>query len=76
MVISFPKTDKTMKKTYINPELVVVKIATHQMLASSPVAFDDLGGGEIILTDTELGTDPEDEVLGREYDFDFDEEGI
>ena len=66
-----------MKKTYINPELVVVKIATHQMLASSPVAFDDLSGtGEVFLTDTELGTDPDDEVLGREYDFDFDEEGI
>ena len=65
-----------MKKTYINPELVVVKIATHQMLASSPVTFDDFGGGEIILTDTELGSDPTDEVLGREDDFDFDEEGI
>ncbi len=66
-----------MKKTYINPELVVVKIATHQMLASSPVAFDDLGGGTLDLSDVPMDpTDPEDEVLGREDDFDFDEEGI
>ena len=64
-----------MKKTYINPEMVIVKIATQQMLASSgPAMFDGTGGGEISLTDTELGSDPTDEVLGREDDFDFDED--
>ena len=28
-----------MKKTYMNPELQVVKIQTHQMLASSPTSM-------------------------------------
>ena len=65
-----------MKKTYINPEMVIVKIATQQMLAASgPAMFDGTGGGEITLDPlVELGTDPDDEVLGREDDFDFDEE--
>ena len=30
-----------MKKTYINPELEVIKIATQQMLASSTLTIDD-----------------------------------
>ncbi len=65
-----------MKKTYINPEMVIVKIATQQMLASSgPAMFNGDGTGEINLDPlVELGTDPDDEVLGREDDFDFDEE--
>ena len=55
-----------MKKTYINPELLVVKIATQQMLASSPASFDNVGGGEIILDPTEeMDPDSGDEVLGR-----------
>ena len=39
-----------MKKTYLNPELIVVKIATHQMLAGSPdetmSGKGNLGDGE------------------------------
>ena len=64
-----------MKKTYINPEMVIVKIATQQMLAASgPAMFDGTGGGEINL-DPSVVIDPDnDEVLGREDDFDFDEE--
>ena len=64
-----------MKKTYINPEMVIVKIATQQMLASSgPAMFDGSGNGEINL-DPSVVIDPDnDEVLGREDDFDFDEE--
>ena len=30
-----------MKKTYINPELEVIKIATQQMLAGSTLTIDD-----------------------------------
>ena len=30
-----------MKKTYINPELEVIKIATQQMLANSSLTIDD-----------------------------------
>ena len=64
-----------MKKAYINPEMVIVKIATQQMLASSgPAMFDGTGGGEITLDPT-VDIDPvNDEVLGREDDFDFDED--
>ena len=60
-----------MKKIYFNPEMEVIKINTHQMLAASPASFDDLGGGEVSLTDEELdpGT-PGDEVLSRWTDFD------
>jgi len=49
-----------MKKTYINPELEVVKIKTNQyLLAGSPDgAHEEVGGGEI---------------LGREDEFDFGE---
>ena len=64
-----------MKKTYINPEMFIVKIATQQMLAASgPAMFDGTGGGEITLDPT-VDIDPvNDEVLGREDDFDFDED--
>jgi hypothetical protein len=34
-----------MKKTYINPNIVVVNIATQQMLAASP--FDRDGSGNL-----------------------------
>ena len=54
------KTDKTMKKTYINPEMVIVKIATQQMLASSPLAIDG-------------STSNPDDLLSRESD-DWDED--
>ena len=46
-----------MKKKYFSPELQVVKIATQQMLASSPGLGGNYGGGE---------------VLSREYDDDMD----
>jgi hypothetical protein len=67
--------DTNMKKTYINPEIAVVKIATHQMLATSgPAIFDELGGGQINLDPaTELDPSAGDEVLSRELD-DFDDE--
>ena len=51
--------DATMKKKYIDPEMVIVKIASKsQMLAGSPGLGGDYGGGEI---------------LSRENDF-FDED--
>ena len=38
-----------MKKTYINPEMAIVKIASHtQMLTSSPGLGGDYSGGEIL----------------------------
>ena len=53
-----------MKKTYINPTIEVVKIQTTGMLAVS------LPKGA---TDPD-GVDNESEVLGRDFDFDDDEE--
>ena len=44
-----------MKKTYINPEIQVVMIATQQMLAASEIP----GGGNT------------DQNLGHEDEFDF-----
>ena len=55
-----------MKKTYINPNMEVVKIATHQMLASSPDG-------------TTNGLDPKAAAIeagdldARGFDFDDDE---
>ena len=46
-----------MKKTYVNPEIEVVKIATQQMLAASAnVAFDDtpIGGGDAVAHEDEF----------------------
>lgn len=60
-----------MKKTYIYPELIVVKLQTMQMLASS----DSLGLNEEEITN-------EGDLLSREFefeeedDFDMDEEDI
>lgn len=51
-----------MKKTYINPELEVVKLQTMQMMAAS-----------LILDDTEPVSDVGD-ILGREDDFDFEDD--
>ena len=63
-----------MKKTYINPEIAVVKIATHQMLAASgPAIFDELGGHINLDPTVELDPNAGDEVLSRELD-DFDDE--
>ena len=56
-----------MKKTYINPIMNVVKIATQQMLASSgPVSFDGSGSGTIDLFDET--PDDSEEAMGREED--------
>ena len=63
-----------MKKTYINPELEIVKIATHQMLAASNTNMDL----NVDVEETDINN-----LLSREFDnfddeddFDFDEEGI
>lgn len=50
-----------MKKTYINPEIAVVKIGTQQMLASSTI----IGLSEDVVTN-------EEDLLAREFD-DFDD---
>ncbi|MBR1545799.1 MAG: hypothetical protein IJ633_03235 [Prevotella sp.] len=40
-----------MKKTYINPEMEIIKIQTPQILAGSdPSLGGDLGGGDPILS--------------------------
>lgn len=56
--------DITMKKTYINPELEVVKLQTMQMLAASLILDDDPSN---YVTD-------DSEILGRESDFDFEDD--
>lgn len=55
--------DTTMKKTYINPEMEIVKIATQQMLAGSSFDIDPT----VEVTD-------EGSLLSRGYDFDDEEE--
>ena len=57
-----------MKKTYINPELEVIKIATQQMLAGSTLTIDDT----IEITD-------EENLLSPSFDdetFDFGTDGV
>lgn len=56
-----------MKKTYIVPELNVIKIAFHQqMLAGSPVRFNGDGSGEVDLLDD----DPDSgEAMSRGFDW-------
>ena len=63
-----------MKKTYINPELEIVKIATHQMLAASNTNMDL----NVDVEETDLNNLLSREVdnFDDEDDFDFDEEGI
>ena len=53
-----------MKKTYINPEMAIVRLQTMQMLAAS----ENLGGDR---GDYNSGTVT---TGGRDYDFDFDED--
>ena len=50
-----------MKKTYNNPHIEVIKIQTVCMLAAS-------------LTKEANGVDDESKVLGRDYDFDYEDE--
>ena len=54
-----------MKKTYINPELEVIKIATQQMLADSTLSIDDT----VEITD-------EGDLLSRESFDVFDDENV
>ena len=54
-----------MKKTYINPELEVIKIATQQMLADSTLSIDD----SVEITD-------EGDLLSRESFDVFDDENV
>ena len=63
-----------MKKTYINPELEIVKIATHQMLAASNTNM----GLNVDVEETDINNLLSREVdnFDDEDDFDFDEEGI
>ena len=63
-----------MKKTYINPELEIVKIATHQMLAASNTNMDL--NVDVEETDINNLLSREVDNFDDEYDFDFDEEGI
>ena len=53
--------DNDMKKTYINPELEVIKIATQQMLANSTLGYGDP-------VSTAEGAE------SRSFDFDDDED--
>ena len=60
-----------MKKKYINPELVIVKIATHQQMLtmSNPDVLIDTTADAI-----DPGTVDSREMNFDEDDFDFDEE--
>ena len=51
-----------MKKTYKNPTMLVVKIQTRQMLASSPTTINM------------YGSNASADAMGRDFDFDDDEE--
>jgi hypothetical protein len=62
--------DTIMKKTYINPKMLIVKIHAQQLLSGSALGKET----DIIITD-------EGDVLSREFefeedDFDMDEEEI
>ena len=63
-----------MKKTYINPELEIVKISTHQMLAASNTNMDL--NVDVEETDINNLLSREVDNFDDEDDFDFDEEGI
>ena len=55
-----------MKKTYINPEMEIIKIKVQQLLSGSPVSFDNSGSGEVDLLDE----DPDDgEAMSRAFDW-------
>lgn len=57
-----------MKKTYINPEIEVVKISAPVIMAGSPVSFDNAGGGSVTLSDEDF-EEGEDVVLSRGFDW-------
>lgn len=62
-----------MKKTYINPELEVVKIQTMQMLAASDPG---LGGGDFGGGDPILAPELSDDIDFSEETFTFEEESF
>ena len=73
MVIHVLKKEKTMKKTYINPEMLVVKIASKsQLLAGSTLGIGDGDVNPNIADAREFELDEED----FEDDFDMEEEEI
>lgn len=53
--------DTNMKKTYINPEIEIIKMATQQMLAGSTLSID-----------SSVEVNDENDLLSRESDFNFD----
>lgn len=54
--------DTTMKKTYINPEIEIIKLTSQQqMLTGSTLSIDP----SVVITN-------EDDLLSRESDFNFD----
>ena len=55
-----------MKKTYINPTMEVVKIQMTQMLAASQLDIDT--------ANTQGVVEKSSDILGREYDFDDEDE--
>ena len=59
-----------MKKTYINPEINIVRIHSSYILSGSPVSFNGGGEGSIELqSGNATGAS-----LSRGYDFDDDED--
>ena len=61
--VQLKQKKKTMKKTYINPEMEIVKIATCSMIATS-----DPNSGARIDTSADPITDPSG-MEGREFDW-------
>lgn len=78
MSVATHKTDKTMKKTYINPTLDVVEIKyQHQLLAgSNPAGLSDVIDPTIVGDGTDVLTREADFELEEEdgYDYDLDDE--
>ena len=62
--------NNTMKRNYTTPALGTIKITTPAIMAGSAARFNNLGGGDINLNpDVELGSDSNDEILSRKFDF-------
>ena len=63
-----------MKKTYINPELEVVKLQTMQMLASSIIVDPDpIDPGDIGAPGTDFDFSDDDAFAFEEENFDYGE---
>ena len=59
-----------MKKTYINPDLAVVKLQTTQLIAASLNSMDE-NGGEVTIGGEELGGEVEGEARGGFFDDEY-----